>query len=307
MRKPDNMEVSEEPKIRENDLKKRSDRSRVSKNLTIVSSILTLIGWIIMCSKYRLIFITFLIFILLTPSAMALQMAEAPIPGDWAYVSGIVTYNGKPQDGVLVTIPGGTMEGSSFTTRDGGYYKVSAYPGLAVSIKVSHRGASMTRSVETGGESSNTTYNFDLTAVEPSVSVTPVTVPETIVLVGSVKHDGSPVQGVFVNVSPVTRVKTDMSGQFMATVTLAINLTISAETPAGLVSKTVTSPAEGTSFAVDLTSTSPEPTATVTPTPMAPTSLPATPTAAPAGSEVLIVLSAISLLAAAGLSRHGKN
>ncbi|WP_148266471.1 hypothetical protein [Methanocella arvoryzae] len=222
-------------------------------------------------------------------------------------MSGIVTYNGKPQDGVLVTVPGGTMEGSSFTTRDGGYYKVSAYPGLVVSIKVSYKGASMTRSVETGGEGSNTTYNFDLTGVEPSVSATPVTVPETIVLVGSVKHDGSPVQGVFVNISPVTRVKTDMSGQFMATVPSGVNLTISAETPAGLVSKNVTSPVEGTSFAVDLISTSPEPTVTVTPTPIAPTSLPATPTAAPAGGEVLLILSVISLLAAACLFRHGKN
>ncbi|WP_424356842.1 hypothetical protein [Methanocella sp. MCL-LM] len=228
-------------------------------------------------------------------------MAQAPIPNDWAYVSGIVTYNGKPQDGVSVVIPGGTMEGSSFTTRDGGYYKVSAYPGLAVSIKVSYRGASMTRSVETGGESSNTTYNFDLTAVEAPVTATPVTVPDTIVLVGSVKHDNSPLPGVFVNISPVTRAKTDMSGQFMANVPTGENLTVSVETPAGIISKNVTSPTEGTSFAVDLTSFSPSPTVEVTPTPAAPTSLPATPTAAPAGSESVILLSAAGILAAIGL------
>jgi hypothetical protein len=254
--------------------------------------------------KISSILVALIILLLTVPTTQAMQMA-APVPSDWAYVSGIVTFNGEPKDGVYVRIPGGSQEGSTFTTRDGGYYKISTYPRLVTSIEVSYHGFTMTRSVETGGEGSNTTFNFDLTGVEATVAVTPTPLPQTVVLTGTVMYDHKPLGGASVNVSPITVVKTDSTGHYMTVVPTGQNLTITAITDGGSVSKNVTSPTEGTSFTVDLTayapSVTPQVTAntgpTVTPIPLPPAS---------GNSESVVILSAIGLLAAIGLIRLRK-
>lgn len=235
------------------------------------------------------------------PVSQAMQMAQAPIPGDWAYLSGRVTYNGDYQDGVSVSLPGG----SSDITKDGGYYKLSAYPNIAVSVSVSYKGATLTRAVETGGESSNTTYNFDLVAVATPtvvVSPTPTPVPENVCLAGTVTYDNSPLPGVFVQIWPYTKVKTDMSGKYMATVPFGQNLSISVETPAGVTTKNVTSPVGEADMVVDFNVA--KAAATVTPIPITPTPVPAV--SAPAGNETITVLSVAGLLAAIGLFRLRK-
>ena len=265
-----------------------------------------------MRSKLALTMMVLLIFILTMPALQAMQIRQAEIPKDWAYITGKVMYNGKYQDGVSVSIPGG----SSDTTKDGGNYKIYAYPRFAVSVTASYKGTSMTRSVEVEGESSTTIYNFNLTTNEKPTEI-PTPAPQTIVMIGSIKYDGNPLGGALVNISPGKNVRTDSSGQYMAVVLGGQNLTISVETAKGSVSKNVTSPTEGTSFVVDLNYTSPTPTVTITVTPQTSSSTGnvssistgnVTPTAAsvPAGNESLIILSTAGLLAAIGLSRLRK-
>lgn len=247
-------------------------------------------------SSFILVLLTIAIVL---PEAHAMQMAAAPVPSDWAYITGTVTYDGKPQDGVSVAIPGG----NSYTTKDGGYYKIYAYPRISVTVTASYKGASMTRNVEVGGEGSLTEYNFSLTSVPVTGSPTPTAppAPQTTAMTGTVKCDGNPVRGALVTIPGVSSVRTDSYGQYMAVVPAGQNMTVSVMTDAGTVSRTVISPVNGTSFEVDLEAFSPTATPQATATPLAPTTQPATPTPAPAGSELLVVLTLVGLVAAIGL------
>ncbi len=269
-----------------------------------------------MRSKLALTMVVLILFILTMPVFHAMQMQQAETPKDMAYVTGRVTYNGNYQDGVSLSIPGG----SSDKTKDGGYYKLAAFPNLVVSITASYKGVSKTRSVEAEGEGSIVTYNFDLTSSEyqsGTPTVTPTPVPQTIVMIGTIRYDGNPLTGALVNISPVKEVRTDSSGQYMVVVPEGQNLTISVETAKGSISKNVTSPTEGTSFVVDLNYTSPAPTVTVTVTPVVPSDtisvspVPTgngtpTPASVPAGNESLAILSVIGFMAIIGLLRQRK-
>ncbi|WP_424356843.1 hypothetical protein [Methanocella sp. MCL-LM] len=238
-------------------------------------------------------------------------------------ITGRVTYQGTYMDGVKVELVGGASD----TTKNGGYYNLSVVPNIAVSVRASFANASETKTVMAGEAGSTVTQNFDLAPLPTATPASQALGPNTATIVGLVKYQGSPLAGVEVNVSPVTKVTTTNTGHYSANVPGNLNVTVSVVTAAGSDSKAIVTPASGT-IVVDLNITeagavtaTPVATATATAiatitatpgatpvsTPTA-TAIPATPTptAAPAGSEFAVALAAVGILAAIGLIKIRK-
>ncbi|CAJ38063.1 carboxypeptidase-like regulatory domain-containing protein [Methanocella arvoryzae] len=260
-----------------------------------------------------ILLVSLLLTAILVPAIAAAQSTST--------ITGRVTYQGNYMDGVKVELVGG----SSDTTKDGGYYTLSVVPNIAVTVRASYGTDSQTKTVMAGEAGSTVTQNFDLAPLSTASPISQALGPNTVTIVGQVKYDGNPLSGVDVNVSPVTVVTTDNSGQYQAGVPGNLNVTVSVVTAAGSDSKSVVTPASGTMVvnlnvsatgaATPTAEPTPTPEATATPVPTATetitatpaptaTAVPATPTAAPAGSELTIALAAIGILAAIGLFRR---
>lgn len=264
--------------------------------------------------------LTIALLLVLLLTATAFQAIAYAQTSSMATLTGRVMYNGSYQDNATVTLVGG----SSDTTKNGGYYNLSVVPSIAVTMKASYMDQSQTKTVDAGEAGSSTTVNFDLATPPTPTPVTVVLGPRTVTLLGTVKYKGDPLMGILVNISPVTTVNTDATGHYQAMVPAGLNVTVSAVTAVGSATKTIITPAAGENVVVDLTldgagagtataTAAATPAATagtaanITATPVSTavtasavptgTPVPPTPTAAPAGSESLVIISVFSILA----------
>lgn len=256
-----------------------------------------------------------------------------------ATLTGRVTYNGSYQDNATVALVGG----GSDTTKNGGYYTLNVVPNIAVTMKASYGDQVQTKTIDAGIAGSSTTVNFDLAVPPAQTPATVVLGPKTVTLLGTVKYRGDPLMGIPVNVSPVTTVNTDSAGHYQAMVPAGLYVTVSAITAVGSATKIIMTPAAGENVVVDLTldeagvgagagagagagiatptiTATPEATtdatANITATPVSTpvivspeptvTSVPPTPTAAPAGSESLAIISVFSMMAVIVLTKQKK-
>lgn len=284
-----------------------------------------------MRKRSNLLIALLVLLILALPAFQTLAVAQT---SSKATISGRVTFNGNYLDGVTVTLVGG----NSVNTSNGGYYNFSVVPNIAVTITASYGGYSQTKVITASDAGTTVTQNFDLAPLATPTIVATSLGPNTASVIGLVKYNGVPLTGITVNVSPVTTVTTDMTGHYHADVPGGINVTISVLTAGGSDTKTIVTPDSG-DIVVNLNiNETGQPAATATPV-ATPTSAPTitattnatvmpvsatanvtptatatvissapTPTATPkpAGSESLVILSALGLIVAIGLIRRKK-
>ncbi len=277
--------------------------------------------------------VTIVLLVALLLTVTAFNVIAYAQQSSMATLTGRVTYNGSYQDNATVALVGG----GSDTTKNGGYYTLNVVPNIAVTMKASYGDQVQTKTIDAGIEGSATTVNFDLAVPPTQTPATVVLGPKTVTLLGTVKYRGDPLMGIPVNVSPVTTVNTDSAGHYQAMVPAGLYVTVSAVTAVGSATKIIMTPAVGENVVVDLTldeagagagagiatptsAATPEATtdatANITATPVSTpvivspeptvTSVPPTPTAAPAGSESLAIISVFSMMAVIVLTKLKK-
>jgi len=281
--------------------------------------------------------VTIVLLVALLLTMTAFNVVAYAQQSSMATLTGRVTYNGSYQDNATVALVGG----GSDTTKNGGYYTLNVVPNIAVTMKASYGDQVQTKTIDAGIAGSVTTVNFDLAVPPTQTPATVVLGPKTVTLLGTVKYRGDPLMGIPVNVSPVTTVNTDSAGHYQAMVPAGLYVTISAVTAVGSATKIIMTPAAGENVVVDLTLdesgagagagagagiatptsvATPEATTddavNITATPVSTpvivspeptvTSVPPTPTAAPAGSESLAIISVFSMMAVIVLTKLKK-